>query len=433
MSSGITLLYQSNSNNTIVTGYLYNGIGPETVIIPSTVTAIGDFAFQQTSLTAIIFSSNSVTSIGMYAFYMCQRLTSITIPSSVTSIGIAAFLYCIKLSSITLPSFITSIDSEVFSTCTKLTSISIPSSVTSVDEKAFNSCLSLTSVIINSSSTIFSGVYAFYECDNNLTIIFSNSVTAINNNAYNGFNFIKNIIISDSVTSIGISAFQDCPDITSIALQRTYTQGLTTLNTDCFLNINMNNSSLQQMYLQGYSIAQLTTAGFNTPALNLVTGGVVITGNIITSIPAGVTELIIPSNVTSISSSTLALIISTLTKVNFSPNINILNIDGLFQNCTVLTSVSIPASVTSLGANTFSGCTALKNVTVSSNASNVSSTAFTGCSNVNLVISSESNKIANYFLMNVTQVSSVTISAGITTMGKGAFKGCTNLKTIIYA
>ena len=185
------------------------------------------------------------------------------------------------------------------------------------------------------------------------------------------------------------------------------------------------------MYLQGYSYADLNYAGFTTTLLNTVTGGVVITGNIITSIPSGVTEFIVPSNVTTIPPSVLESIKSTLTKLSFPADSQISTLN--FENFTALESVIIPSSVSSLPVTAFNGCTALKNVTVSSNASNVSSTAFTGCSNVNLVISSESNKIANYFLMNVTQVSSVTISAGITTMGKGAFKDCTNLKTIIYA
>ena len=46
------------------------------------------------SLTSIIIP-NSVTSIGEYAFYNCTGLTSITIPESVTSIGGGAFKGCI--------------------------------------------------------------------------------------------------------------------------------------------------------------------------------------------------------------------------------------------------------------------------------------------------------------------------------------------------
>ena len=49
-----------------------------------------------TSLTSIVIP-NSVTSIGEFAFERCSKLTSIYIPSSVTSIGSNAFLFCTSL------------------------------------------------------------------------------------------------------------------------------------------------------------------------------------------------------------------------------------------------------------------------------------------------------------------------------------------------
>ena len=72
--------------------------------IPSSVTSIGDYAFDNcTSLTRIEIPS-SVTSIGREAFEKCERLTSIEIPSSVTSIGWNAFAYCTSLTDIEIQS-----------------------------------------------------------------------------------------------------------------------------------------------------------------------------------------------------------------------------------------------------------------------------------------------------------------------------------------
>ena len=48
-----------------------------------------------------IIIPNSVTSIGQEAFYDCESLMSIIIPNSVTSIGEAAFGHCKILASIT--------------------------------------------------------------------------------------------------------------------------------------------------------------------------------------------------------------------------------------------------------------------------------------------------------------------------------------------
>ena len=66
---------------------------------------------------------NSVTTIGNDAFRNCSGLTSITIPDSVTLIGKSAFSGCGALISITIPNSVTSIGSAVFSNCSSLKTV----------------------------------------------------------------------------------------------------------------------------------------------------------------------------------------------------------------------------------------------------------------------------------------------------------------------
>ena len=82
------------------------------VIIPNSVTSIGNYAFTSTGLTSVTIP-NSVTSIGNYAF-AGTGLTSVTIPNSVTSIGDRAFVECHNLSTVILGNGITSIGECVF-------------------------------------------------------------------------------------------------------------------------------------------------------------------------------------------------------------------------------------------------------------------------------------------------------------------------------
>ena len=114
------------------------------VTIPSSVTSIGNNAFNSCTALASVTIPSSVTSIGRFAFYHCAELASVTIPSSVTSIGGYAFSGCLELKSATISSSV--IGNDAFNSCTKLASVTIPSSVTSIGNHAFYSCTSLTSV-----------------------------------------------------------------------------------------------------------------------------------------------------------------------------------------------------------------------------------------------------------------------------------------------
>lgn len=103
----------------------------EKTVIPSSVvyggkeysvTSIGERAFSSTGLTSIEIPSG-VTGIGKYAFNNCRSLTNIEIPSGVMSIGDSAFEECIELKSITIPGSVTEIGKNAFKRCLKLTSI----------------------------------------------------------------------------------------------------------------------------------------------------------------------------------------------------------------------------------------------------------------------------------------------------------------------
>ena len=105
------------------------------------------FGSSNTSVTSVVIP-NSVTSIGESAFQMCSSLTSVTIPNSVTSIGSQAFQNCTSLASVTIPNSVTSIGYDAFYGCTGLTTITIPNSVRSIGSQSFQYCSNLVTVYL---------------------------------------------------------------------------------------------------------------------------------------------------------------------------------------------------------------------------------------------------------------------------------------------
>ena len=123
-SAGVTPTTISNTKKASAS-YLYSGnkasihklwtnetgLGITSVVIPNTVTSIGDGAFMRNQLTSLIIP-NSVTSIGGNAF-SSNHLTEVTIPNSVTSIGGNAFKNN-HLTEVTIPSSVTYIGTGAF-------------------------------------------------------------------------------------------------------------------------------------------------------------------------------------------------------------------------------------------------------------------------------------------------------------------------------
>lgn len=111
-------------------------------------------------ITSIIIPS-TVTEIGEYTFYNCHLLKSITIPDGVTSIGNDAFEKCSSLTSITIPDSVTSIGKWAFYNCSSLTSITIPNSVIEINNRAFGSILNAEIIIYNEPGEVMVAADAF--------------------------------------------------------------------------------------------------------------------------------------------------------------------------------------------------------------------------------------------------------------------------------
>ena len=104
--------------------YEHTSLNPEDgVIIPDSVTEIGDSSFLRCTSLEKVTIPNGVTSIGDCAFYSCRSLKKVVIPNSVTSIKEHAFGYCTSLKEVTIPASVTYFPARLFEDCNSLTKI----------------------------------------------------------------------------------------------------------------------------------------------------------------------------------------------------------------------------------------------------------------------------------------------------------------------
>jgi hypothetical protein len=318
----------------------------------------------------------------------------------------------------------------------------IPNTVTAIGDRAFFNANYLDGIIFPSPSSVTSiGTSSFQGCTRLTSITFPSSVTSIGAIAFVGCSFLTSITIPSSVTSIGAGAFSLCTGLTSLLLQRTTINSLTTLGSNSFSGTNVGASFLRQIFLDGYSKAVLTTAGFNSSLLNSVCVDgptandsiLTITNNIIVGISFTNARglLLIPNTVSSISSSALNSVSSILSNVAFDSNSIMTSIDAnTFYNCTSLTSVSIPSSVTNIGTNAFDNCTNLSSFTIASSNIRIYD-AFNNCTNLNSIhFASGATKIIQNAFYDCYSLKGISIPSSVTSIGANAFYNCTSLTNI---
>ena len=202
LKSGTSPKYYQPTEDNVIASYMFTGLTTLTTLkLPTNITKIEKFAFAGCSNLTECVIPESVTTIGDNAFAQCSKLKTIAIPSAVTSLGVAAFKGCEAVTNVTFAQGIQlgKIGKEVFSNNSSLTTITLPQSVTEIGDRAFYENYSLTSITFPSGLTSI-GVSAFETCPELTTLPkFPSSLENIEDKAF----------LNTSVTAFTVSSAND--------------------------------------------------------------------------------------------------------------------------------------------------------------------------------------------------------------------------------
>ena len=420
-------------NNTLV---LFSGSRAH-VVLPEFIYFIGANAFSNISTLQQITFSNYVQSVNATAFLNCLQLQEFIVDTNSTYFeSVNGVLYTKGLQTLvrypqgkeiteyTLQQAVQNVGAYAFYGCEGLVLLHVASNVLTIENNAFENCTQLQTIYNYSNLTIESG-----SVNHGMVALYASAVYSITDTTLRAFSgTIKDVVIPDFITAIGSRAFYGNTVMQTITIHSLVSR----IYEDAFLQA----SALAGVYIQDVS-AWCNTTFANNYANPLFTAGNLYVNNVLVTalqIPEAVsvisayafaglknvTSLALPNSVTTIGANTFEN--ASITEVHFAGGLTQVQ-DDAFKNCTQLASVYVDSLEHWL------------NIRFQPNASNPLSLGAHFYVNkqqvTELVLPATTTTVLSAAFYGFTDVTKVTMYGALQTIEDNAFVGCDNLQTVV--
>ena len=459
------------------------------IVISDGVTTIGDRAFYNFTKLVDVTIGEDVTTIGTYAFRGCSTLLEITLPASVTELKGSAFRVCSQLATITLEGNAPTVGSYAFNECATSMTINYYEGSTGYDvspwsdfthqpmhtgtwivdvaatcategirhidctycKRTFTDTIPFAHNYVNGICNICQDTKVIAQgiCGGNvqwrlditgkLTIFGSGSISSYSTGSTPWYAYrdqILSIVVADTITSIPSSAFGGCSNLESITIPFVGGSKKTANNTYQYpLGYIFGTSSYTggvatEQYYFGSSTSSTTRSTYYIPSslkLVTVTGGNVLYGAFQNC--SNLTNISIPDSVTSIGPY-LFKNCSSLQSIIIPNNVTIIP-NQAFCGCSSLQAITIPENVISIGDSAFSDCISLQSITIPESVTSLGSYVFDYCISLNYInIPDSITAIPNYAFFGCRNLASIIIPDSVTSIGIQSFYNCSSLQSI---